>query len=293
MALLLGYPEQRSCSVREPSFFYGQYSNGDTQHLGQIIRSGNPTVSINLFRPPLPEDNIALLTYSRLQDTIQVIQTTKIVDIDADAIFEVSFVIPYVQLLDDCHLLEVSGMELVRVLHERLCNGCFEEICTPTFPSNYDQFYDFYHLNDDVSCNKWVEDWFDCGDVIKWLKPEDWYLGGHQWNNCIIPRLMTAHWQKLMSKICDLMFTVPVGSDVWDDSQFEPLVVGLCFPLSRNSPWKLKGTPVLDGVERLLRTLPLSDRGWGRSILRKLFKQTRSLDRMPASLVREMLQATR
>jgi hypothetical protein len=140
---------------------------------------------------------------------------------------------------------------------------------------------------------KWVEDWFDCGDVIKWLKPEDWYLGGHQWNNCIIPRLMTAHWQKLMSKICDLMFTVPVGSDVWDDSQFEPLVVGLCFPLSRNSPWKLKGTPVLDGVERLLRTLPLSDRGWGRSILRKLFKQTRSLDRMPASLVREMLQATR
>ena len=157
MAPLLGYPEQRSCSVREPSFFYGQYSNGDTQHLGQIIRSGNPTVSINLFRPPLPEDNIALLTYSRLQDTIQVIQTTKIVDIDADDIFEVSFVIPYVQLLDDCHLLEVSGMELVRVLHERLCNGCFEEIGTPTFPSNYDQFYDFYHLNDDVSCNKWVE----------------------------------------------------------------------------------------------------------------------------------------
>jgi hypothetical protein len=66
-------------------------------------------------------------------------------------------VIPYMQLLDDCHLLEVSGMELVRVLHGRLCNGRFEEICTPTFPSSCNQFFNFYHLNDDVSRNKWVE----------------------------------------------------------------------------------------------------------------------------------------
>jgi hypothetical protein len=47
-------------------FFDGQCSNGDTRLLGRIIWSGNPTVSINIFRPPLPADNIALLTYSRL-----------------------------------------------------------------------------------------------------------------------------------------------------------------------------------------------------------------------------------
>lgn len=138
-------------------FFDVQCSSGETKQLGRIIRSGSATVSINVFRPPLPEDNIPLLTYSRLQDTVQVIQTTDTIDIDPAAIVAVSFVIPYMQILDDCHLLEVSGMELVRVLRGRISHGRFEDYCTPTFPSSYNLFFQYYHLNDDVSRTKWVE----------------------------------------------------------------------------------------------------------------------------------------
>jgi hypothetical protein len=53
-------------------------------------------------------------------------------------------------------------------------------------------------------------------------------------------------WRKLLNKICDLTFTIPIGSDLWDSPQFEPLLVGLYLPLSRHKPWKLRGTPLLD-----------------------------------------------
>jgi len=166
---------------------------------------------------------------------------------------------------------------------------------------------------------EWVESWFgSCGDFT-WLRPEHWFTQGQHMGRCvwtpapaaaeaaleqlakakhkrpqhthlvIIPRLMTAHWRRLMSKICDLIFTVPTGTDIWIDSQYEPLVVGLSLPLSRHPPWQLKGTPLLDGVERALRDLPLSHHCWGRSILRELLQRTRALEGMSESLVRKVL----
>jgi hypothetical protein len=65
----------------------------------------------------------------------------------------------------------------------------------------------------------------------------------------IIPRLLTAVWRRHLNKICDLVFTLPIGNDLWTDSQFEPLIIGLSLPLSRHAPWKLRGTPLLDGLE--------------------------------------------
>jgi len=167
----------------------------------------------------------------------------------------------------------------------------------------------------------WIDSWFGIWGKTTWLTPEQWFTSGHQEERCvwtpapaaadaaleqlakarhkrpqhthlvIIPRLMTARWRKFMSKICDLIFTVPIGSDIWIDSQFEPLVVGLCLPLSRHPPWRLKGTALLDRVERLLRDLPMSDPRWGGGVLRELLKRTRALEGMSTSLVREVLHS--
>jgi len=137
----------------------------------------------------------------------------------------------------------------------------------------------------------WVEFW--AGEV-SWLSPEDWFLPWSCSTPCvwmappasadvaldhlgkwvhmrpsdtihiiIIPRLMTAHWRKILGKICDLVFTVPIGTDIWGTSQFEPLIVGIAFPLCRYKPWRLWGTPLLESVERTMRELPKATDRWG------------------------------
>jgi hypothetical protein len=139
------------------TFVYFSDCNSDEKQVGRIIRCGSTNVTINIFQPPALQDNIASLSHSYLEGTVQVVQTVKTVDVDPRNILEVSFVIPYVQLSDVNQYLEVSGMELVRVLRGRLHNGCFQEIFTPSFPSSYEQFHEFYHLHDDVSRTKWEE----------------------------------------------------------------------------------------------------------------------------------------
>ena len=52
--------------------------------------------------------------------------------------------VSYVDLLDDCQLMDVSGMELVLVLRGRLHNGCFEEVFFPSFYSSYEQFHTIF-----------------------------------------------------------------------------------------------------------------------------------------------------
>jgi hypothetical protein len=166
----------------------------------------------------------------------------------------------------------------------------------------------------------------DC--VLSWLSgpgnplvltPEDWFVKGHQHPNCIwspapaaadvaleqmalsvhkrprhmhlilVPRLMASRRQKYLGKVCTLCFTVPLGSDNWDSSHFEPLIVGLYLPLSRHKPWTLRGTPLLEQVERLLHEMPATYPRWGRVVLHELLLQVKSLEAMPTSMVRTML----
>jgi hypothetical protein len=62
----------------------------------------------------------------------------------------------------------------------------------------------------------------------------------------IVPRLMTAWWFRIVSKSCDVIFPIPATCDVWSTNQFEPLLVAIYLPLSRDSPWRHKGTPLVD-----------------------------------------------
>jgi hypothetical protein len=165
----------------------------------------------------------------------------------------------------------------------------------------------------------WVLSWFSGPDKPLILEPKDWFLRGHKYTTCIwepppaaadvaleqlayaihkrpqhihvvlIPRLMTARWRKMLGKICNLVFTVPLGSDVWNHSQFEPLIVGLYLPLSRHKPWNLRNTLMLERVERMLREMPPTHPRWGRVVLRELLQQARSLESLPSSVVRSLL----
>jgi len=151
------------------------------------------------------------------------------------------------------------------------------------------------------------------------LTPNDWFTRGHTHSTCIwipppaagdvaleqmalsihkrpkhthlilIPRLFTSRWRKYLGKVCNLIFTIPLGSDIWDLTNFEPLIAGIYLPLSRHKPWNLRGTPMLERVERMLREVPPSDPRWGRSVLRELLFQARSLESMSSSMVRSML----
>ena len=165
----------------------------------------------------------------------------------------------------------------------------------------------------------WVESWFHPGEDVQWLEPRDWYHLGHRRKICvwtpppagagaaleqlgkaihkrphhthlfICPRLMTAHWRKMLGKTCDLIFSIPTGTEFWDNSQYEPLVAGLYFPLIRHPPWRLRSTPLLERVERKMQSLSPTTPSWGRLVLRELLKQTRALDSMPPGLVWSML----
>jgi hypothetical protein len=165
----------------------------------------------------------------------------------------------------------------------------------------------------------WALSWFSGSYTPMALNPNDWFPKGHKYSTCIwtppppaadvaleqmalsihkrpkhthlilVPRFFTSRWRKYLGKVCTLTFTIPLGSDNWDLSNFEPLIAGVYLPLSRHRPWNLRSTPMLERVERFLCEMPPSDPRWGRVVLRELLFQARSLETMPAGLVRSML----
>jgi hypothetical protein len=124
------------------------------------------------------------------------------------------------------------------------------------------------------SLKLWVQHWFADDPII--LTPLEWFTLGHTngsfiWSPppaaadaaleqlaaairkrpynthlVIIPRLMTANWRRLLYKICDLVFTVPLGANFWPTTHFEPLLVGLSFPQSLAVTWNTALGQLLD-----------------------------------------------
>jgi hypothetical protein len=164
----------------------------------------------------------------------------------------------------------------------------------------------------------WIQSWYS-DDPYSWLQPFDWFNSGHTagrnvWcpppaaadvaleqlaiaihkrpktqHLVLIPRLLSATWRRLLEKPCDIIFTVPLGSDVWPSHHFEPLIVGIYFPLTRHRPWRLRDTALLDDVASQLSNLPRDAFNWGGDILRKLLRQTQTLDTMSPRMARELL----
>ena len=116
----------------------------------------------------------------------------------------------------------------------------------------------------------WCRSWMGL-DYSTPLTPEGWFEEGHQpgvhiWSPppaaglialkelarsrqkrpyttthvVIIPRLLyQEEWRKRFEKEVDLWFVMHHGT-YWPHSTFEPLIVGIHFPLSRSFPWELK-----------------------------------------------------
>jgi hypothetical protein len=105
----------------------------------------------------------------------------------------------------------------------------------------------------------------------------------------VCPRLMTARWRRQAGKLADFKFELGPGSKVWGAERHEPLLIFVCLPLSKHSPWKLKGTKfvaVLEGKMRKLHKTNCRRRG---RVLRKLFLQAKWLDSVSEGMVWGML----
>jgi len=179
-------------------------------------------------------------------------------------------------------------------------------------------------LDRSPSVRGWIQRWFQPdGYVVTFLDPLGWFTTGHQngayvWSPppgaadvaleqlavaihkrpstfhlVAIPRLMTASWRKLLGKICDFVFTVPLGVSFWPASHFEPLVIGLYFPLLPFSPWQLRHTRLLDGLAQQLSSLSGSSHYWGGDLLCQLLVHARQLAGMPPGVARDMLCGNR
>jgi hypothetical protein len=56
---------------------------------------------------------------------------------------------------------------------------------------------------------------------------------------------MTASWRKQLSKLADVLVTVPVGSNVWPSEMHESIVIALIYPMLTSSPWQVRDTELV------------------------------------------------
>jgi len=237
-------------------------------------------------------------------------------------LFELTLELRKLQMNDELqlHLIHVSGKRMIAQGTDGLSRGStYQGVMNGTPFLNYVSLHQSALDRQGSSLISWALSWFTGTDKPTILSPNDWYTKGHKHSTCIwipppaaadvaleqmalsihkrpkhihlilVPRLFTSRWRKYLGKVCSLTFTIPLGSDVWNSSNFEPLIAGIYLPLSRHKPWNLRGTPMLERVERLLREMPPTDPGWGRVVLRELLFHARSLETMSAGLVRPML----
>jgi hypothetical protein len=100
---------------------------------------------------------------------------------------------------------------------------------------------------------------------------------------------MAPRWRRLFHKVVDLSFVVDANVSFWPSNMFEPLFVGIVFPFSRHRPWSLKRAPLMVEVGRELRQMFKEGDVVGGRVLRKLFKLTKRLDTVPASVALGLL----
>jgi hypothetical protein len=107
------------------------------------------------------------------------------------------------------------------------------------------------------------------------------------------PSLMTNRWRKQMLKVTDLKFSLKAECQVRDSSNHEPLKFFMYLPLCRHEPWRMRYTATVVELEIDLRSLPCGDLLQKGNLLCKFLEQTRKLDAIPESVVRNLYQGPR
>jgi hypothetical protein len=219
------------------------------------------------------------------------------------------------------HVIHVAGKRMMAQGTDGVSRG---DLLTGVFAGNSLLDYVPLHstaLERSVNLLPWVRGWYP-NPELNVMTPEDWFDGsGNQSNmkHClwapapasasvaieqlcamtlkrtdethiiIIPRLLTSMWRKRLAKVADVVVTLPLDGPYWGLSQHEPLLLAICFPLIRSSPWKLGGTPLLERFEGSVRSMPAAGEGGLGAILHELFLQAWTLDAMPKRVVRSLL----
>ena len=102
----------------------------------------------------------------------------------------------------------------------------------------------------------------------------------------IIPRLLYfEEWRRRLEKEVDFWVMIPTGI-FWPHSCFEPLLLGLSFPMRRESPWLLRRHTGMVGFQRKMQEMfSAGDLGvW--DILRKFWLDPWAVLGLPGVLVR-------
>ena len=66
----------------------------------------------------------------------------------------------------------------------------------------------------------------------------------------VCPALMKGYWLKTLGKVADSVFSFKVGSSIWDDNVFEPLMIAFVKPLLVRPPFKVRQAPSVGEWER-------------------------------------------
>jgi len=164
----------------------------------------------------------------------------------------------------------------------------------------------------------WINTWF--GKPLELLETDDWFAKGHtelgnwMWapapaaaevaveqlclsrhkrpastHVMVVPRLMTAYWRKMLRKVADVQFVIPVGSPSWPLTMHEPLIISVCFPHLRTYPWRYKGSTLMGALEGQLRSVWKTTPERLGLVLRQFFSKAWSLGSLPEGILRKVL----
>jgi len=143
------------------------------------------------------------------------------------------------------HVIHVAGKRMIAQGTDALSRGITTAgtMAGMEFSSFVPLHQSVQNRQDPSILQQWIEAWLGEGC---WLEPEEWFEPSAMSSSCIwthplaaadaaldqlgkwihmrpsdtihvvlIPRLMTSRWRKILGKICDLVFTIPVGSELW------------------------------------------------------------------------------
>lgn len=105
----------------------------------------------------------------------------------------------------------------------------------------------------------------------------------------VCPRLMTPEWLRSLYKEADFVFVVPLNSPFWNESMYEPLYIGVCFPFLSSFPWQIRGTPKMSASSRQLQGMWETAGMDTGPFLCKLLRKMRSLVSVQERVVRQVL----
>ena len=91
-------------------------------------------------------------------------------------------------------------------------------------------------------------------------------------------------------KVAGICVTMPFNDSVWNNCNFEPLIIAIILPSHNTPSWKLKYSGFVRECERKLQLLWESAFFLGRNLLRELFKTAWTLEMLPVNMVRGILQ---